>query len=99
MIHPSVGWPADIRAALTSETIPANTGADAEVPDKIYKLPPIIPRYFEPRTEISGYPLPMPYPGAGALGVLVTELKYPATADFCHCGIGTKLEKPPPEVI
>jgi len=33
--HPRLDFPAAFRAAFTSDTIPANTGADAEVPDKL----------------------------------------------------------------
>ena len=37
--HPKVGLPAALRAALTSDTIPAKAGVEAEVPHKYAVAP------------------------------------------------------------
>jgi hypothetical protein len=41
LAHPMDPFPAAIRAALILESMPAITGADAEVPDMAYTSPPM----------------------------------------------------------
>jgi hypothetical protein len=52
--HPTGDILALKRAALMRETIPAKTGVDAEVPDKLNHCPPIIVRYDVPASDTSG---------------------------------------------
>jgi hypothetical protein len=52
--HPTGDILALKRAALIRATIPAKTGVDAEVPDKLNHCPPIIVRYDVPASDTSG---------------------------------------------
>ena len=54
LTQPRNPLPATLRAALMFEKNPPMVGAEADVPDKRYSLPPNIVRYLVPVSETSG---------------------------------------------
>lgn len=74
VIHPSGESPFAKRAELTRETMPANTGAEADVPDTRKLPPPITVLYCMDVRATSGYARPvLGKPDTG--GVLLCEAK------------------------
>jgi hypothetical protein len=72
-----IGFPPALnRATLTKVMIPAATGADTDVPAAANRPPAAIIKKLDPAAAISGYPLPVPNPGTGALLVPATDAKY-----------------------
>jgi hypothetical protein len=68
--------PALNRATLVKVMIPAATGAATDVPAAANRPPAAIIKKLEPAAAMSGYPLPIPNPGTGALLVPATEARY-----------------------
>lgn len=73
--------PAFTLATFTEEIMPAIMGADVEVPPTSHDFLrlPQMNTIIVPMTDRSGYPLPLPYLGKGALDVSRTFEKYEDT--------------------